>query len=160
MAVNNIVKGDEMQLFLELNGVTKALGYATAHSFSRSAETQEVASKDHGLFPATNVTRISWSVGCDALYTDADYDALVEVMDAAQPIYAYFCHVSNYDTKGLAGVGEGTVSYWAGGAGYKGKVIVANLDGTFNNGENATFSMTLNGVGSLQKVTGISYFGG
>ena len=118
MAVNNIVKGDEMQLFLELNGVTKALGYATAHSFSRSAETQE------------------------------------------QPIYAYFCHVSNYDTKGLAGVGEGSVSYWAGGAGYKGKVIVANLDGTFNNGENASFSMTLNGVGSLDKVTGIAYFGG
>ena len=153
---NTIVKGDEMQLFI--NGAT--IGYCTAHSFSRSAETQDIASKDHGLFPATEVTRISWSVQADAYYTDADYDMLVQAMDSTTPITILFAHVSNYDTKGLAGVGEGTVSYWAGGAGYKGKVIVANLDGTFNNGENASFSMTLNGVGSLDKVTGIAYFGG
>lgn len=155
----NIVKGDEMQLFIQEGDIVKTLGYATAHTFSRSAETEDVASKDHGLYPSTNVKRITWTVQADCLYTDADYDALVTAMDAAQPIYAYFCHVSNYDTKGLSGIGEGTVSYWAGGAGYKGKAIIANLDGTFNNGENATFSLTLNGVGSLDKITSISYFG-
>lgn len=146
---NTIVKGDEMQLFI--NGAT--IGYCTAHSFSRSAETQDIASKDHGLFPATEVTRISWSVQADAYYTDADYDMLVQAMDSTTPITILFAHVSNYDTKGLAGVGEGgTVEAWTSGAGYQGKAIITQIDGTFNNGEKATFSITFQGQGSLTKV--------
>lgn len=146
---NTIIKGDEMQLFIN----NKTIGYCTAHSFSRSSETIEVASKDHGFYPTKEISKITWQVTAEAYYTDVDYDSLVTSMDAGQPIEVIFAHVNNYDTKGLKDIGEGTVTAWEQGAGYKGKAIISQLDGTFNNGEKATFSLTLDGVGSLTKIT-------
>lgn len=144
-----IVKGDEMQLFID----GKTIGYCTTHSFEKSAEFQDIGSKDHGLIDGKELNKITWTCSAEAYYTDADYDTLSEAMDAGTPIDIIFAHVKNYDSKGLKDIGEGTVVAWTQGAGYKGKAVITSLSGSFNHGERATFSVQFEGTSTLSKVT-------
>lgn len=146
---NTIVKGDELMLF---QGGT-ALGYATAHTFNITANEIEVASKDHGLWGASEIGKLDWECTAECYYTDADYDSLFTAMQAKQPITITFAHASNYSDNGLSGVGAGaTVEAWTSGAGYTGKAIITSLSANANTGEKATFSVTFKGFGSITKV--------
>lgn len=147
---NTIVKGDELMLFQ--GGA--ALGYATAHTFNITANEIEVASKDHGLWGASEIGKLDWECTAECYYTDADYDSLFTAMQAKQPITITFAHAGNYSDNGLSGVGAGaTVEAWSAGAGYTGKAIITSLSANANTGEKATFSVTFKGFGSISKAS-------
>ena len=44
----NMVKGDELWLFIGTSATTKPICFSTSHQLSRSLSTSSVSSKDHG----------------------------------------------------------------------------------------------------------------
>ena len=84
---NTCLKGRELMLF---DGQKKALAFATSHTFSINAETGDISSKDHGIWGASEVTKITWEITTENLYTMENYGDLVTKMIAAEPIDIYF----------------------------------------------------------------------
>lgn len=144
---NTILKGDELMLF---KGST-SLAYATAHTLTINGNTIDVSSKDHGYWGASEIGNLTWEITSENLYTSADYDALFTAMVAKEPITVSFSIASNYAPAGLQGVGQGDIAAWTKGAGYTGQAVITSLVANANTGENATYSVTLTGHGSIVK---------
>lgn len=153
MANKNIIKGRDLMLF---DSSGHAYAFATNHTFSMTAETTDISTKDHGKWGASEVAKYSWEITSENLYTVEDYDSLFTSMIAGSAITVRF------GLKGAAAdVAEGlnpaegstALGYWqSGNTYYTGKVIITSLVANANNGENATYSLTLTGVGSISKV--------
>lgn len=84
---NQIIKGRDLMLF-DNNGHSYA--YATNHTFSLTAETTDISSKDHGAWGGSEVSRYSWEITSENLYTTEDYDRLFDSMVAGTPITVRF----------------------------------------------------------------------
>lgn len=153
MAAKNIIKGRDLMLF---NNDGHAYAYATNHTFSMTAETTDISTKDHGIWGASEVAKYSWEITSENLYTTEDYDAMFDAMIAGTPITIRF-GLKATPTGDAASLnpadGNNALPYWtAGSTYYTGKVIITSLVANANNGENATYSLTLTGVGGIQKV--------
>ena len=129
MAANKIIKGRDLMLF-DNDGHSYA--YATNHTLTITAETVDVSSKDHGVWGASEVSKYSWEITSENLFTSEDYDKLFDSMLASKAITVRFGLKKTY---------------------YEGKVIITSLVANANNGENATYSVTLTGTGSIKKTT-------
>ena len=140
---NQIIKGDTLMLFKG----EQALAYATAHTLTITGNTIDISSKDHGYWGASEVGNITWEITSENLYTSQDYDALFTAMVAKNPITVSFAPASNYNENGLSD----TLTAWTRGQGYTGKAVISSLTANANTGENATFSVTLTGVGAITK---------
>ena len=148
------VKGEKLMLF-DADG--KSLGFATSHTLTLNAETVDTSSKDSGEFGEQEVTRISWEISTDGFYSTDTYNTLFDKMLAKDPIQCYFgikseTGIGSVEESGTGTDGNKTWTKPTAGA-YKGKAIVSNLSLTANNGEYATYSMTLTGVGSIARET-------
>ena len=146
----NIIKGDDLMLFDE-NG--KSLAFATSHQLSISADAVDTSSKDHGIYSASEVNKISWELTSENLYTDDSYDSLFDKMMSRQPITVYFGTKKENDPEKT--VADGDYDAWSGAKGYTGKVLLTSLTANANTGENATYSATFTGTGKLTKVASI-----
>lgn len=156
----DIIKGTDLMLFVKNSqGVVKSLAFATNHTLSISGETTEVSTKDHGIYGATEVTKITWSINTDNLYTVATFNELYDRMISRQTVEVYFCLKTESEREGTPATVnlEGdTYDSWTPTTdpteeGYYGRAYVTSLDCTAQSGENATFSATLSGVGALYK---------
>lgn len=87
MAANKIIKGRDLMLF-DNDGHSYA--YATNHTLTITAETTDVSSKDHGVWGASEVSKYTWEVTSENLYTTDDYDALFDKMLAGSAIVIRF----------------------------------------------------------------------
>lgn len=145
-----LVKGDDLMLF-DKDG--KSFGYATAHTITLSGETVDVSSKDHGIWGASEVNKITWEITSENLYSDVAYEALFDIMMAREAITVSFGHKAETDPEKT--VVDGDYEHWtpvATGV-YTGKAFLTSLTANANNGENATFSITLTGAGKIVKTT-------
>lgn len=156
----DIIKGSDLMLFVtQSDNTVKSLAFATSHSLSISTETQQISTKDHGFWGATEVTGVNWSITTDNLYTIDTYNELFDMMMARQTIAVYFClktpteRAGNPATVNLPGDAYDTwhPTTTTGEDGYYGRVYITALDCTAQSGDNATFSCTLSGVGALTK---------
>lgn len=148
----NIIKGDELMVFIKSGNATSALAYATSHVLTINGNAIDISSKDHGFWGASQIGNITWEVTTDNLYTEGDYDKLYDAMIAKTPVEIVFAKASNYNENGLTVVG-GPVEAWTPGAGRKGNAIITSLVANANTGENATFTATFTGNGPLIKTT-------
>lgn len=149
---NNIIKGRDLMLF---NSDGHSYAYATNHTFTMNAETTDISSKDHGVWGAVEVSRYSWEITSENLYTSEEYDALFTSMTSGEPITVRFGLKATPDNPALNPAdGNTALPYWTSqNSFYQGRAIITSLTANANNGENATFSITLTGVGSIQKTT-------
>lgn len=149
---NTIIKGRDLMLF---NSDGHSFGYATNHTFSMTAETSDISTKDHGVWGAVEVSRYSWEITSENLYTVEDYDALFTAMTAGTAITVRFGLKQTPSNPALTPAdGSTTLPYWTSQSSYyQGQVVITNLTVNANNGENATYSITLAGVGSISKTT-------
>ena len=149
---NNIIKGRDLMLF---NSDGHSYAYATNHTFTMNAETTDISSKDHGVWGAVEVSKYSWEITSENLYTTEEYDALFTSMTSGEPITVRFGLKQTPDNPALNPAdGNTSLPYWTSqNSFYQGKAIITSLVANANNGENATFSITLTGVGSIQKTT-------
>ena len=154
------IKGSDLMLFVkQTNGTVKSLAFATSHTLSISGETTDVSTKDHGIYGATEVTRINWSITTDNLYTVSTFNDLYDRMRTRQTVEVYFCLKTPTERQGTpatVNLQGDTYDTWhptttTGEDGYYGKAFITSLDANAASGENATFSATFSGVGALSK---------
>jgi len=158
----DIIKGSDLMLFVKnTNGTYKSLAFATSHNFSISSETADVATKDHGFWGAKEVTKITWSITTDNLYTVSTFNDLYDRMISRQPIEVYFglkTAVEREGTPATVNLPGDAYDTWHPSTSssepvYYGRVYITSLDCTAAAGDNATFSATLDGIGSITKGT-------
>lgn len=151
---NNIIKGKDLMLFNE-NGHSWA--FATNHTLTITAETTDVSSKDHGIWSGAEISKYSWEITSENLYTVEDYDSLFSAMLAGDKVKVRFGLKNQSEGADGKNVADGTTTlhFWTAGASfYEGYVLITSLTANANNGENATMSVTLTGVGAISKTTG------
>lgn len=166
-----LIKGDDLMLF---NGKTgKSYAYATAHTLTITADTADTSSKDHGVWTGNEVAKISWEITSENLYTSEGFDSLFDDMINRKPIDVAFG--LKQQGKADSTVADGDYSNWTPDYGvvvpengnpeaptknttdqkmYMGKVYITSLTANANTGENATYSVTLTGTGSIKHAAG------
>lgn len=149
---NNIIKGRDLMLF---SNDGHSYAYATNHTLTMTAETSDISTKDHGIWSASEIGKYSWEISSENLYTVDEYDSLFALMIAGSPITVRFGLKQTPDDASMTPAdGNVALPYWTSqNSFYQGKVIITSLTANANNGENATYSVTLTGVGSLAKTT-------
>ena len=152
MAAPTIIKGRDLMLF---NNDGHSYAYATNHTFTMTAETSDITSKDHGVWGASEVSRVTWEITSENLYSTEDYDTMFQTMTAGLPITIRFgLKQTPSDPDMTPADGNMALPYWTSqNTFYQGKALITSLVANANNGENATYSITLTGVGKMQKVT-------
>jgi predicted secreted protein len=170
----NVIKGGDMMLFLkEANGTVKSIAFATSHTLTVSTDTQQTSTKDDGgKFQSSDYGIISWSATSENLcsYDGAgyNYQDLINLMLSQTKVTATFSIEGSsgatypYATK-LDSVDDTTGKVWAPGLegtigttankslGYTGTVLITNVEVNAPNGENATFTVQLQGDGPLEE---------
>lgn len=143
------IKGGDAMLFV--NG--KSISYATSHTLHLAGETQDTSNKDEGGggWASSEVSIISWDASSDNFYsTDGagnNYDDLVSYMVARTPITGVFGLKSSTAENVPDGGWSYAVPY------YKGNCVITDINLNAPVGEYATFTVQLQGVGPLTKIT-------
>ena len=151
---NTIVKGQELMLFMG----GKSIAFATSHTLTVTGNTTDISSKDHGFFAASSLTSITWEISSENLYTDGAYDKLFDAMvNKRAPIDVVFGHYSDDKALAVNGIADDPEhESWTAPSGaspvyYTGKAYITSLTANAANGANATFSITLSGVGKIEQ---------
>ena len=152
MAAPTIIKGRDLMLF---NDAGHSYAYALNHVLTIQGESLDISSKDHGIWGASEIGRYTWEITSENLYTVTEYDQLFDIMVVGQPITVRFgLKQTPADPSMVPADGDQALPYWSStNTYYEGKVVISSLVANANNGENATYSVTLTGSGSLKKVT-------
>ena len=157
---SNIVKGQELMLFQD----GKSIAFATSHTLTITGNTTDISSKDHGFFTASALTSITWEISAENLYTDDAFNSYFTAMvNTRKPIEVVFGHYTDDAQLAINGiVGDDNSAgqeSWTGPDGeavngiyYKGYAYITSLTANAANGDNATFSVTLSGVGKLEQI--------
>ncbi len=159
----NIIQGGDLMLFVDTavsgDPVYKSIGFATSHTLEVSAETSDVASKDHGIWNTKEIKTFSWTCSSENLYSNNEegvgYSELFEYMVAKKHIKAVFSlKKSGTGVSGLAvPAGGWTPTETAGDVQLEGEMVISSLSLNAPNGDNATFSVNFEGASELKKVT-------
>ncbi len=153
MATINYKKGNLINLFYHDGTTWKTLAYGQTHSLSRSNETTEISSKDHGLHPDTEVTGSSWSMSGEYLFTPDNAKVIMGMADKGEPFSVCMAQVSQTAwADGIQPVTDiSTNAAWTVGTAWVkyGNALVTSCEITANNGETATLSVEFTGSGAL-----------
>lgn len=144
--MKNITKGDQLMLFVG----GKSIAFATAHTLTLTTNTTDIASKDHGIYGAKDVSTITWEITTENLFAESDYATLVDSMLAGQPVDVVFANAASWVKTGI----DNSSKTWtpdSAGTQLSGKALITSLTANANTGENATFSATFTGVGAISK---------
>lgn len=147
MTNQDIVKGSALMVFLS----DSAIGFATSHTLSLTANTTEVSTKDHGDYPSVIAQSIGWEVTAENLYSDTGETTYMKTMLAKTPVDIKFAKVANYsntDEKGIINNAENT-AWTAGTVIAEGKALITSFSINAAAGDNATMSVTFTGVSAL-----------
>ena len=168
----NVIKGGDMMLFIkEANGTVKSIAFATSHTLTVSTDTQQTSTKDDGgKFQSSDYGILSWSASSENLcsYDGAgyNYQDLINLMLSQTKVTATFSIEGNSGTSypyanKKDSVDETTDDTWTPAntgsigstsnksLGYTGTVLITNVEVNAPNGENATFTVQLQGDGPL-----------
>lgn len=142
---NTIIKGNALMLF---DNDGHSFAYATNHTLTLTADLADISSKDHGMWNSSSVQRYNWEISAENLFTMEDGFAFYDKWAAGTQFTVKF---------GLKGEDVDTIigqnpEYWtlkSTGDYLQGTVMISSLTFNANNGDNATYSVTLKGVGKL-----------
>jgi predicted secreted protein len=163
-----------MMLFIkETNGTMKSIAFATSHTLTVSTDTQQTSTKDDGgKFQSSDYGITSWSATSENLcsYDGAgyNYQDLIDLMLQQKKVTATFSVEGNSGstypyTQKLDSVDDTTANVWTPAdtgtigstsnvsLGYTGTVLITSVEVNAPNGENATFTVQLQGDGPLTK---------
>jgi len=157
---NKIIKGDDLMLFAKIGDKYKSIAYATSHVLTLSAEATDTSTKDHGIWGGSEINKITWEITSENLYTTEAYLDLFDIMISRNPVDVVF-GLEHEDKSQGQSVVDGDYPYWTpdydngstGSAYLNGQAYITSLVANANNGENATFSITLTGKGGITKET-------
>ena len=143
------IKGGDLMLFEKGTGNTyTAFAFAKSHSLQIDADSLEVSSKDSGKWKEFLTTKLSWTINAEHLYTEENYNSMMDKLIAREAIEVMFAICTNSNDED--GKPE---SGWQAGNGYKGSAVITSISVNANDGEVATYSITLQGASALIKQT-------
>lgn len=157
MPVSNgrkLVKGSDIMLFVgnSTNGY-KSIAHGTSHSLSISADTEEISTKDTGIYGMTEVNRLNWEIQADHMYTNDGYNTFFTAMTAMDPITVVFGLKADAEIAGTpADVNITSDGNWNANTSYvySGQAIITSLDWNADAGSKSTVSVSLAGQGSIK----------
>ena len=151
----DIIKGSHLMVFIDDNGTFKPIAFATSHTFSKQLNTQEISCKDFGDVAAVLPQNYSWTMQTDNLYSIDGYKAVNDAFKNMTKVKVYFGESTYNQTQAQSSIVDvDSATDWAiAGFGEKGDAYITALDVTASAGENATFSATFTGTGTLTEVT-------
>ena len=147
----DIIKGGHLMVFVN----NSPIAFATSHSLSKTMNTQEVSTKDHGDFAAVLPQNITWEITTENLYSLSGYNELNTIFNTMQPVTVQFGESSYSQTSAQASIVATTSGgtggdNWTLGTKYEtGQAYITSLQVTAGAGDNATFSATFTGTGDL-----------
>ena len=150
-----IVNGTDLMVFMG----EKSIAYATNHTLSISAETQETSakSKDNtgGAWSTSKVTNFSWTITSENLYsTDKNkgqtYSYLFDTMKIGTPVDVKFS-IKNESAIDVPEGGWTPIADATTNDIFSGKVIITSLELNAPDGDNASYTVELKGVGELTR---------
>lgn len=147
----DIVRGDELWMFIGASSTTAPIAFATQHSLSRSLNTTQVSSKDHGNTSYTIPGEGSWTASTEALYSTDGFTSVMDLFDTGALVYVTFGKISNYTAQGIVDT-ENPV-WTMGTPNWTGTGYITSLQASGGHGDSATFSIEIGGVGPLTKHT-------
>ena len=132
----------------------KSLAFGKSHTLTIGVETQEVSTKDHGIYGSKKATKVTWSISAEHMYSEGAYDTLFDKMVALEPITVYFGKKKSETADKT--VADGDLDAWKPNTPTQstlrtGQVIITKLDLQAQSGDNATFSVEFEGVGKISK---------
>ncbi|MBQ7854995.1 MAG: phage tail protein [Muribaculaceae bacterium] len=146
---NTVILGSELMIFATISGKSEAIACATSCKLDISASSLETSSKDSGKWTSKQASKLSWTASSDNLMVITEYKKLVDLMISRSEIELEFSTVANADSdNGLPQDG-----WESNNDGYKGKAIISSISLTASDGDNATYSVSFEGVGALQAIT-------
>lgn len=145
---SDIIKGSMLMVFID----SYPIAFATSHSISFTTNTNEVSTKDHGLFPSVIVNSQSWEVSAENLASADSINQLFTILEKTKngtPVTLKFAKPSNWNDQGIVG-SEGAASNWAAGDIIaQGDAYLTSLQLNAPSGDNATISATFTGIGAF-----------
>ena len=161
-----VIRGENLMLFLQKDGGFKSIAYATNHSLNINLSSTETSNKDQGTgtWSTFEAGVLSWDVSSDNLFgtgTDMQgfgYSDLVDLMLNKNQIDVVFALEgdSTSFTVGSGKLDEVPEGGWKPKNEmpyYSGKAIITSISLNAPNGDNASYSVSLQGCGALKKKT-------
>lgn len=150
MDTTKIVRGDDLMLF---DNEQKSIAFATSHTLTLTSDVTEISCKDSGIWKEAKVNKLGWEITSENLYSTDEYTKIYQKWTNAEPIIAYWG--TAYSPIGDKNGVDSPNAYWSpvpAPLSY-GYVLITNLSVNAASGDNATFSVTLQGIGKLNTVT-------
>ena len=154
----NIIQGGDMMLFIKKGSDYKSIAFATNHTITINLETKETSTKDNGgKWQTSEAGIMSWTANSENLMGNESqgfsYDELFALMIAREPIDVRFAlegDSTDYGANKLDAVPTGgwkpATKY------YEGKALITALTKNAPNGDKASFTCDLTGIGALTSV--------
>lgn len=150
MAKANVLNGKDLMLWID----GKVVALSTGCTINLSAETSGAETKDDGMWTAPEVVGMSWTANNESVDSadeertnDQVYAQLFDLFVAGEPVEITVGVPTNKNNTGLPEEG-----WTAPTQGYGGKALMTALDRTGNKGSNGSISVSLQGVGALEKL--------
>ena len=148
--MSNVVYGGDLMLFIGSGTTKQPLAYSTTAKLSVSAKTRETASKDDtGKFAKKAIGKYDWNCSTDGLLS-WETTTGTNYMD---DVYALF--LAGEEINIVFGSKTGTTPAWtvdATAKSFTGKGLITAVDLNASDGDNATYSITIEGNGLLSLV--------
>lgn len=168
MTNSDIVKGSALQVWVGASqspqgaqGATNCIAFATNHTLNITTNTNEIATKDHGDYPAVLPTTITWEVTCENLYATSSMETLMDYVKNRKKVDIKFAQCGNYSTgssstysydnveEGIIDTDKSQTGWTVGDVIAEGKAYVTSYSINAPAGENASISCTFTGCGQL-----------
>lgn len=156
----DIIKGSHLMILIDNDGTLEPIAFATSHTFSKQLNTQEISCKDFGDVAAVLPQNYSWTMQTDNLYSINGYKALNDAFKNMTKVIVYFGETNYRQTSAQDSIVDvdGAEDWAKEGFGEQGYAYITALDVTASAGENATFSATFTGTGTLTEIdTPVAY---
>ncbi|PTN08042.1 putative secreted protein [Mangrovibacterium marinum] len=150
MAANTgVIEGQDLILYIEVEGVPTPIAHSTQHTLEPSVETRDRVSKDTGKWKNKVAGLLDWKAGCDALacYDGFSYATLFGLMISRQPVTLKLAGRDAVDSN------DNWTPEQAGDTYFEGEAIISSLPKTAPNNADATFSVSFEGTGELTAKT-------
>lgn len=145
-----IVKGSDLMLFTKLDDSMKSIAYATSHTLDIQGDEQETSSKDSGKWKDSQITKFGWTATsenlCSGVGVNDAFGILFTKMISREPIDVHMTVAE--DANNDAGAPETGWTPTA-GMGLKGKARVKGISLNAPDGQNATMTVSLTGIGKI-----------
>jgi predicted secreted protein len=141
-----LVYGGTAMLFMNSGATLCALAFATSSKLTVNLSTREITSKDSANWTEKCAGRFDWSMSSENLMNFASTGSTL----STDELYNYFVLRCPVDVAFASA--SGTSPSWTVNTGVKrfvGCAIITSLDMNATNGETATYSVALEGTGTL-----------